>query len=111
MTARAVALDGYPRDTPYSHLLPVLEAELEWGNDAMGGFCPLPDGWWAATFMRPLHIDRLQAAFDFPDHIKVGRDDDGRTFVVDGHNLVSLGAAAPRRSRGGPSLLSRMLKR
>lgn len=113
MTAHAVGLAGYGESArPYSHLVPVLDAELGWGNRAPGGFCELPDGWWAASFMQPLHLDRLRAAFDFPDHIRVGRNDDGTTFVIDGDNRVRLVSPGPRASRGGrPSLLSRMLRR
>jgi hypothetical protein len=113
VTARFVELAGYGESArPYSHLAPVLDAELEWGNRAPGGFCELPDGWWAATFMQPLHLDRLRAAFDFPDHIRVGRNNEGTTFVIDGHNRVSLVSPGPRASRGERrSVLSHILRR
>lgn len=113
MTARARLLAGYGESArPYSHLLPVLEAELSWGNSTPDGFRELPDGWWAALLRQPLHVDRLAAAFDFDSHIRLGRDDDGATWVVDGDSRVRLVAAAPRRPDGGArSLLSRILRR
>ena len=114
MTARTAVVDGSGESArPYSHLLPVLEAEIRWGNRVLDdGFRALPDGWFAATLMRPLHVDRLRDVFEFPAHIRVGRHDDGTTFVIDGENRVRLVApgaeGAPARR---PSLLARILNR
>lgn len=95
---------------PYSHLLPVLDAELEWGNASLGPFSADPDGWWAVTLSRPLHVDRLREAFDFPGHVQLGRNGDGTTYVVDADNrvrIVAPGGHGPRRPRRG--VLSRAL--
>lgn len=103
--------------TAYGHLLPVLEAELAWGNTCRDGFryVPRSDEWYA-QLGKPLHIDRLLAEFSFPPHIRVGRKADGGTYVADDQSLVSVRAVSgdpsqrwgpPRPPRTG--LLARIL--
>ena len=101
--------------TRYGHLLPVLEAELAWGNTCRDGFRYEPrQDEWHAHLGSPLHVDRLLAEFEFPPHIRVSRAESGSTFVADERALVSLSAVSrdrplgpPRRPRTG--LLARIL--
>lgn len=103
--------------TAYGHLVPVLEAELAWGNTCRDGFRYVPrNDEWNAHLGKPLHIDRLLAEFDFPPHIRVVRSPDGSTLVADDQSLVSLTAVSGDRSqRWGPprqprtGLLARIL--
>lgn len=102
-------------DRPYSHLLPVLEAEIEWGNPPRDEFRHGRDGWWYVATTGVLHVDRLLDVFTFPEHVRVGRDEDGDTFVVDHESSVRIDGLVPNRSRGPisprPGLLSRVLGR
>lgn len=113
MTGPRTVAPGGTGTRPYAHLLPVVAAEVAWGNADLEGFTEGPDGWWAATLRRPLHLDALRAAFDFPSHIELGASPDGTTFVVDGDNRVRVVAAGavhgPRTAR--PGLLARVLGR
>lgn len=96
-------LAGSPDDTAYGHLLPVLEAELSWGNRCRGGFTwTAQDGGWFADLDRPLHVDRLREVFEFPEHIVVSQDARGRTSVLDRRRWVGL-SAAPASGRLGPA--------
>lgn len=109
--------DRAPDGTPYGHLLPVVEAEREWGNETRDGFRPQHDTWVSAHFRDALHVERLRAEFDFPPHIRVGRGSDGLTFVSDDEALVSLVGFARSPGRTGPprpprtGLLARVLGR
>jgi len=111
VTGRVRIPDASSDGTGHGHLRPVLEAELAWGNSTRNGFVHTPqDGAWSVRLREPLHNDRLLAEFEFPPHIKVGRNDDGGTYVFDEKNWVHLGAPPPppeRRPRRG--LLARIL--
>lgn len=99
---------------PYSHLLPVVQAEREWGNSSVGEFAESPDGWWYLVLRAPMHLDRLAVAFDFPDHVRLGRSDDGATWVVDAENRVRIASAGTRRPpwfSTGRGLLARVTGR
>lgn len=92
-----------PADRPWAHLQPVLDAEQDWGNSTRYGFRYVPqNGEWSAVMRRPLNVDGLQAAFDFPAHIQVGRSDNGDTYVVDTEHRVRIDAINPRRRIGPP---------
>lgn len=108
--------DQSPDGTPYGHLQPVVDAELEWGNQTRDGWeYDRHDTWFTARFRYPLHLERLQAEFDFPEHVKVGRTRDGQTYVSDHEHLVSVSGfpppgprpRKPRPARTG--LLARLL--
>lgn len=100
MTARRRVADRSPDQRPYGHLVPVLEAELSWGNSCRDGFRHVPrDDTWTAHLAAPLHLDRLLAEFEFPDHIRVGRTAAGDTYVFDDRALVGVSAASGDRSR------------
>ena len=116
MTApRGRIADRSPDGTPYGHLRPLLEAELEWGNATRDGFRSQHDTWWTAHFRDPLHVERLLAEFDLPPHIRVGRGRDGMTFVSDDEGLVSMVGFVHDTGRVGPprpprtGLLARVL--
>ncbi len=101
--SRVRIADSSSDGTRYGHLLPVLEAELRWGNETRHGFEMAPsDQVWSARLRHPLHLDRLRAEFDFPEHIEVGRRDNGDTYVFDSKAFVSIGASDPGRRLGPP---------
>lgn len=88
---------------PWQHLQPVLDAEADWGNSSRDGFTfTAQDGWWSALMRRPLNVEGLRAAFDFPDSIRVGEAPNGDTYVVDVENMVRIDAVNPRRRLGPP---------
>lgn len=97
--ARALAPEGRPGQ-PWSHLQPVLDAEQDWGNSTRGFTFTAQDGWWGAIMRRPLNVEGLSAAFDFPGHIQVGRAANGDTYVMDTEHLVRIDAINPKRRIG-----------
>lgn len=113
--ARGRIADQSPDGTVYGHLQPVVDAELEWGNETRDGWERDHDTWFTTRFRHPLHLERLQAEFDFPEHVRIGRTPDGKTYVSDHRNLVSVAgfpppgprARTPRPARTG--LLARLL--
>lgn len=105
MTTRRRIADRSSTGDRYGHLLPVLHAEQSWGNSTRDGFeSAAKDGVWSLRLREPLRLDRLQAEFEFPPHIKLGRDGEGRTFLWDEKNYVEISAPPPqppRRPRTG----------
>ena len=81
--------------TVHGHLQPVVDAEREWGNVSRRGWEHDHDTWFTARFLHPLHLERLQAEFDFPEHVRIGRTRDGETYVSDHRNLVSVSGSRP----------------
>lgn len=100
---------------PWQHLQPVLDAEVDWGNSSRDGFVYVPqDGEWSALMRRPLHVEALEAAFEFPPGVRVGTLDNGDTYVVDAEHRVRIFAVNPSRPLGPPrkertGLLRRLL--
>jgi hypothetical protein len=85
------------------HLQPVLDAEQDLGNSTRDGFRYIPqNGGWFAFMRRPLNIEGLRAAFEFPEHITCGRQDNGDTWLVDTANDVRIDAVNPHRRLGPP---------
>jgi hypothetical protein len=85
------------RGQPWSHLQPVLDAEQDWGNSTRNGFRYVPqNGVWSASMRRPLNIEGLRAAFEFPEHITCGRQD-GETWLVDSANDMWIHGHNPHR--------------
>ena len=102
MTAPRPLAGGGTGARPYAHLLPLVEAEVSWGNSDVEGFCQHPDGWWSASLRRPLHLDRLREVFALPAHVELGSRPDGSTWVVDGENRVKIVAAGDARGPRRP---------
>lgn len=89
--------------TPYGHLVPVVQAEEAWGNERTGEWEMHPvDQVWRMRLRRPLHLDRLQAEFEFPPHIRLGRQENGDTYVSDPKELISISGRDPSRPLGPP---------
>jgi hypothetical protein len=117
MTRPVVIADSGGPDRPYSHLLPIVEAEESWGNRVRSPFQRDRDGW-RMSMEHPLHVDQLRNAFVFPPHIEVGRTPDGDTYVVDssgGWPWCQIWVVNPNRTLGPasprPGLLSRLFGR
>lgn len=98
---------------PWSHLEPVVAAELSWGNTVLRPFRYESHGTYDLDVGAPLHLDRLRERFAFPDHIALGENDSGQTWVVDGENRVKIvGPSAVLGPYGtGPGLLARLRNR
>lgn len=98
--ARAIAAKG-TAEQPWLHLQPVLEAEQQWGNSSRDGFhYVMQNGEWMALMRRPLNVEGLRTAFDFPQHIHVGCSDNGDTWVVDAEHRVRIDAVNRSRPHG-----------
>jgi hypothetical protein len=113
VTERVVLAEGSDSGRPYSHLLPIVEAEESWGNRARDTFREDKTGW-HMTMERPLHIDRLSDTFVFPPNVTLGRGDDGGTSVADvdrGYAWCWIEGGKPGPVSPRPSLLSRILGR
>lgn len=100
MTAPVVLADRGEPDRPYSHLLPVVEAEASWGNRPLDEFREGKDGVWYVIMQRPLHLDRLRDSFVFPPNVRLGRTDTGGTYVTDVDAWVRIDAVGPNAERG-----------
>lgn len=94
-------VEGTGTPEPWSHLVPVVEAEQSWGNRTDGVFRSQPDGWYDLSVGAPLHLDLLRTHFTFPDHIVLGQNERGQTWVLDAENRVKIVSASrvlgPRR--------------
>lgn len=60
---------------PYANLLPLVEALANHGNEASGPFVLDQSGWWCRV-ARPIDFDFIDANFDLPPSITLGRGHD-----------------------------------
>lgn len=101
---RLIAAEGDP-DRAYSHLEPIVEAELSWGNSI------LYDWRWTdkllddrtLTLRQPFHVDLLRQTFRFPPNIRMyamfprpGYRERGRVMINDLNQYVTIDAPLPK---------------
>src|SRR4030088_842173 len=101
---RLIASGGDP-DRPYSHLEPVVAAELSWGNRVLsnwGRTDPLLDDR-TLSLMRPFHIDQLRQTFRFPPTVRLyamlprpGYREKGRLLLSDTERYVTIYSPLPK---------------
>jgi hypothetical protein len=86
---------------PYAHLLPILEAELAWGNRYA----------YEVRLKDPLHLDRLRATFQLPESVGFwatpprGPKQPGTMSVGDTDGQMLIVAALPPDWSGGEGRL------
>jgi len=101
---RPIASAG-TRERPQTHLEPVVEAELSWGNQIeleWGRLDKFLDDR-SMSLMRPLHIEKLRETFRFPPHVLLSatlprptyKHDRGRLVISDTENFVMIYSPLP----------------
>jgi hypothetical protein len=101
---------------PYAHLLPILEAELAWGNRYAYGYngFKMRDYHFRDYEVRlkdPLHLDRLRATFQLPESVGFwatpprGPKQPGTMSVGDTDGQMLIVAALPPDWSGGEGRL------
>lgn len=101
---RAVAAAGTDQE-PHAHLVPVVEAELSWGNRVLSGWGRsdklLDDR--SLTLAYPFHVEDLRRTFRFPANIHLYailprpgyRHDKPRMLMTDVDRYVTIHAPLP----------------
>ena len=91
-----------PGEPVMSHLVPVLLALVEGGNEVRWqteyfGFLPAPDGWYC-ELIEPIDFDLLAARFELPDTIHLDPEHD--RIVDDGNHAEIYGGEGAKALPG-----------